>query len=103
MNATHVLCCLALAVPLVAKSPAPVQLVSCVVSGTGLLEAEVSNTSDFELTCTLRCDYAIRGATVSHVFKVSIPPRFRGIAGQVDTASGQPGRYPGAVGACRVR
>jgi hypothetical protein len=98
----YVIAFAALAAPLVgANSPGPIRLLSCVVSRTGLLEAEVDNTSDSALTCKLRCDYAIRETTISHWFEVSVPARFSGIVGQVDTSRGQPGKYSGRVGACR--
>ena len=91
----------ALASPLIAQSPGPIRLLSCVVSSTGLFEAEVENTSDSAQTCNLRCDYVVGEATISHRFEVSIPARFRGRVGQFDTSRGQPGSYSGQVGACR--
>jgi hypothetical protein len=102
MNAArYALALAALAAPLIAKTPGPVRLLSCVVSNAGLLEAEVENTSDSAQACKLCCEYVIGETTISHRFEVSIPARFRGIVGQVDTARGQPGRYPGHLGVCR--
>lgn len=91
---------LALAPP--AKVSGRVRLVACVVSRTGLMEAEVESTSDAAMYCHLRCDYVIRDATLSHAFKADIPARFSGRVGQFDTSSGRPGRYSGEVGACQV-
>ena len=91
----------ALVAPLVAKTPEPVRLLSCVVSSAGLLEAEVENTSGSTQACSLRCDYVIGESTISHRFEISIQARFRGIAGQVDTFRGQPGSYPGVISMCR--
>lgn len=91
----------ALAAPLIAQTPGPVRLLSCVVSNAGLLEAEVENTSGSAQACSLRCDYVIEETTISHRFEISIPARFRGIAGQVDTSRGRPGSYPGVIGVCR--
>ena len=91
----------ALAAPLTANTPGPVRALACIVSETGLLEAEVSNTSDVGQSCRLRCDYVIREATLTHAFEATIPARYRGRAGQFDTSSGRPGRYAGHVDACR--
>ena len=91
-----------LSLPLVgANSRGPVRLLSCVVSSTGLLEAEVDNAAESAQTCNLRCDYVIREATISHGFEVTIPARFSGRVGQFDTSSGRPGNYSGSVGTCR--
>jgi hypothetical protein len=101
MNAArYTIALAALVAPLVAKTP-PVRLLSCVVSNAGLLEAEVENTSDSAQACSLRCDYVVGETTISHRFEISIPARFRGIVGQVDTWRGQPGSYPGLIGMCR--
>jgi len=102
MNAGRfVIALAALAAPLAANTPGSVRLLSCVVSSAGLLEAEVESTADFAQTCNLRCDYVIGGTTISHRFDVSIPARFKGIVGQMDTWRGQPGSYSGHVDACR--
>ena len=99
----HVIALALLSAPLVgANSSGPVRLLSCVVSRTGLLEAEVTNASDSALTCKLRCDYVIReSTTASHVFEATIPPRYHGKVGQLDTSSGRPGSYSGRVDACQ--
>jgi len=90
-----------LAGPLAAQSPGPIRLLSCIVSDAGLLEVAVENVSDAVHTCNLRCDYVISGYTLSHPFEqVTIPSRFKGIVGQVDTSRGQPGSYSGYVAAC---
>ena len=91
----------ALASPLVADTPGPVRLLSCVVSNAGLFEAEVENTSDSARVCNLRCDLVISDTTIPHRFEVSIPARFRGIVGQFDTSRGRPGSYAGHVRDCR--
>ena len=101
MNAARSLVALAaLATPVVAKSPEPVRILSCTVSNAGLLQAEVESASDSAQTCSLRCDYAIGSTTISHRFYASIPARFKGIVGQVDTSRGQPGTYSGHVEVC---
>jgi hypothetical protein len=103
MNAgRYVIALAALATPLVAKSPGPIRLLSCVVSNAGLLEAEVENTADSAQACTVRCNYLVGETSISHRFEVSIPAGFSGIVGQFDTSRGQPGSYPGHLGACRV-
>jgi len=97
----YVIALAALATPLAADTSGPIRLVSCTVSSAGLLEVEVENTSYTVHTCNLRCDYVIGGSTISHRFAgVSVPSRYKGIVGQVDTSRGQPGRYAGHVDAC---
>ena len=96
-------CVIALAMlsaPVVAQSPGPIRLLACAVSNAGLLEVSVKNVSGTVHTCDLRCDYIVGGTTISHHFKVSIPSRFSGIVGQLDTFRGQPGTYAGQVGVC---
>ena len=103
MSVRHIAAALAaLAAPLIAKSPEPVRLLSCVVSETGLLEAEVSNTSDLEMTCRLGCSYVVREAALSHSFEVDIVPHFMGRVGHFDTSSGRPGSYAGHLDRCHV-
>ena len=100
---SRLLILIALAAPLVGipKTTGPVRVLSCVVSRAGLLEAEVENTSDTAQICKLRCDFTIGETTRSHWFEVSIPARFSGIVGQIETFRGRPGSYPGRVGTCR--
>src|ERR1044071_1383980 len=41
------------------ESDGPVRLLSCVVSASGILEAEVDSQSDDALSCNLSCSYDI--------------------------------------------
>jgi hypothetical protein len=82
------------------ESDGPIRLLSCVVSGTGNLEAEVDNQSDDAMSCYIRCNYEIGGKTFSHGFQATIPKRFNGRVGGFDTSGGKAGSYSGDVGTC---
>jgi len=82
------------------KTDGPIRLLSCIVSATGILEAEVDNTSDSAQSCNLRCNYDIGGQTFSQWLEVSIPARFNGRVGRFDTSGGKAGNYSGDVGTC---
>ena len=100
-GARHLVAMAALATPLAANTAGPIRLLSCTVSGAGLLEAVVENTSDTVHTCNLRCEFVIGGSTITHRFgEVSIPSRYRGVVAQFDTARGQPGTCSGEVARC---
>ena len=83
------------------KSDGPVRLLNCVVSGTGLLEAEVDSQVDDAMNCNLRCNYDVGGSTFSHWFNESIPAHFNGRVGNFDTSGGKAGNYSGEVGTCK--
>jgi hypothetical protein len=82
------------------KADGPIRLLSCVVSPTGVLEAEVDNHPDSAQLCNVRCNFAIGETTFSHWFEVSIPARFNGRVGRFDTTGGKAGNYSGDVGTC---
>jgi hypothetical protein len=79
----------------------PVRLLNCVVSATGILEAEVDSRSDDAMACDIRCNYEFAGKTLTHTFSETIPARFNGRVGRFDTSNARAGSYPGEVGACR--
>jgi hypothetical protein len=81
-------------------SDGPIRLLSCVVSASGILEAEVDSQSDDALSCNLSCSYDIGGKLLSHWFVVTIPKRFSGRVGHFDTNGGRAGNFSGDVGTC---
>lgn len=81
-------------------SDGPIKLLACVVSPTGVLEAEVSSQSDDRMSCNIRCSYSLGERMFSHSFDVPIPARFSGRVGRFDTQNGKPGSYAGDVGTC---
>ena len=83
------------------RSDGPIRLLTCIVSPSGLLEAEVDNTTESVQSCNLRCNYDIGGQTFTHWFEVSIPARFNGRVGRFDTSGGKAGNYSGEVGTCQ--
>jgi hypothetical protein len=83
------------------KSDGPVRLLNCVVSGAGLLEAEVDSQVEDAMNCNLRCNYEVGGQTFSHWFSETIPARFNGRIGGFDTSGGKAGSYSGEVGTCK--
>ena len=83
------------------KSDGPVRLLNCVVSGAGILEAEVDSTSDAPMSCNITCNYQIQGKVFSHWFSETIPARYNGRIGKFDTSGATPGNYSGEVGSCR--
>lgn len=82
------------------KSDGPIRLLSCIVSPSGILEAEVDNTSESAMSCNIRCNYDIGGQTFSQWLEVSIPARFNGRVGRFDTSGAKAGSYSGDVGTC---
>lgn len=82
-------------------SDGPIRLLTCVVTSTGMLEAEVDNQSEDAMNCDIRCNYELGERTFSHWFNVTIPARFNGRVGRFDTSNGKPGNYSGDVGTCR--
>lgn len=83
------------------KSDGPVRLLNCVVSGSGMLEAEVDSQTDDPMTCDIQCNYDIGGQIFTHWFQETIPARFNGKIGRFDTTSGKKGSYSGEIGNCR--
>jgi hypothetical protein len=83
------------------KSDGPVRLLACVVSGAGILEAEVDSQTDDTMTCNLRCNYEFGGKTLSYTFTETIRGRFNGRVGRFDTSGGKSGSYSGDVGTCK--
>lgn len=82
-------------------SDGPIRLLTCVVTSSGILEAEVDNQSEDAMTCNLRCNYELGERMFSHTFNITIPARFNGRVGRFDTSNGKPGNYSGDVGTCR--
>lgn len=82
-------------------SDGPIRLLNCVVSGNGMLDAEVDNQSDDAMSCNIRCNFELGGQTFSHWFEVRIPARFTGHLGHFDTSGGKAGNYSGVVGTCK--
>lgn len=82
------------------SSDGPIKLLSCVVTPTGVLEAEVDSQSDDAMSCNIRCNYSLGEQTFSHTFTVRIPARFTGRVGRFDTSNAKAGNYSGDVGTC---
>jgi hypothetical protein len=82
-------------------SDGPIRLLSCTVSGTGMLEAQVDNQGDEAMFCNLDCTYELGGKMFTHTFSETIRKRFQGRIGQFDTNGARAGNYPGEVGDCR--
>ena len=83
------------------KSDGPVRLLSCVVSGSGILEAEVDSTSDDPMSCNITCNYQIAGKVFSHWFSETVPARYNGRIGKFDTSGATAGSYSGEVSGCK--
>ena len=81
-------------------SDGPIKLLACVVTPTGILEAEVASQSDDAMSCNIRCNYSLGEQTFSHSFTVRIPARFSGRVGRFDTSNARAGNYSGDVGSC---
>jgi hypothetical protein len=81
-------------------SDGPVKLLGCVVTSQGVLEAEVSSQSDDAMDCNIRCNYELGDKMLSYSFNVTVPARFQGRVGRVDTSVGKAGSYSGEVGSC---
>jgi hypothetical protein len=105
-------CLLALAAVLTAQSDVygltppsdsdgPIKLLACIVTPTGVLEAEVASQADDDMNCNIRCSYELGSQMFSHSFDVSIPRRFQGRVGRFDTVNARAGNYSGDVGTCR--
>ncbi len=82
-------------------SDGPIRLLNCVVSPTGILEAEVDSTSDDAMNCNISCNYEFGGKPFSQWFEVTIPKHFHGRVGRFDTNGGRPGNFSGSVGTCK--
>ena len=82
------------------SSDGPIKLLVCVVTPTGVLEAEVDSQSDDAMSCNIRCDYSLGDRMFSHSFTVRIPARFNGRVGRFDTSNAKAGNYSGDVGSC---
>lgn len=83
------------------KSDGPVRLLNCVVSASGVLEAEVDSRSDDAMLCDIRCNYDFAGKVLSHTFTEAIPARYHGRVGRFETSGSKAGSYPGEIGACQ--
>jgi hypothetical protein len=79
----------------------PIRLLNCVVSPTGILDAEVDSQSEDAMSCDITCNYELGEHRFSHWFEVTIPARFSGRVGRFDTTGGKAGNYSGEVGNCR--
>jgi hypothetical protein len=82
-------------------SDGPIKLLTCVVTETGVLEAEVDSQADDAMMCNIRCNYELGERMFSHTFSVTIPARFHGRIGRFDTSNARAGNYSGDVGTCR--
>jgi hypothetical protein len=82
-------------------SDGPIRLLTCVVTSNGILEAEVDNQSEDDVSCNIRCNYELGERMFTHSFSVTIPARFNGRIGRFDTSNGKAGNYSGDVGTCR--
>ena len=83
------------------RSDGPVRLLNCVVSPTGILQAEVDSTADAPMNCDITCGYEIGGKMFSHWFNETIPARFNGRVGEFDTSGARPGNFSGEMGSCK--
>jgi hypothetical protein len=82
------------------SSDGPLKLLACVVTPTGILEAEVDSQSDEALSCDIRCNYSLGEQMFSHTFTVRVPARFTGRVGRFDTNGAKAGNFAGDVGTC---
>lgn len=82
-------------------SDGPIRLLTCVVSPTGILEAEVDSQTDDTMNCNIRCNYELGDRMFSQSFNVTIPGRFHGRVGRFDTNNGKAGNYSGDLGTCK--
>lgn len=83
-------------------SDGPIKLLTCVVSASGVLEADVVSQTDDAMSCNIRCNYELGGRMFSHTFTEMIPKRFSGRVGRFDTSAAKTGSYSGEVGTCSV-
>ncbi len=79
----------------------PIKLLACIVTATGVLEAEVDNQTDDDMNCNIRCSYELGSQMFSHSFNLNIPRRFQGRVGRFDTVNARAGSYSGDVGTCK--
>ena len=82
-------------------SDGPVKLLACVVSHQGVLQAQVDSQSDDAMDCFIRCNYEFGDKLLSQGFSVTVPARFQGKVGGVDTAAGKAGNYSGEISGCK--
>ena len=82
-------------------SDGPIKLLTCAVTPTGILEAEVESQTDDAMSCYIRCSYELGDRKFSHTFEVTIPGRFQGRVGGFDTSNAKAGNYSGDVGSCK--
>jgi hypothetical protein len=83
------------------SSDGPIRLLTCVVNPNGILEAEVESQADESMNCDIRCNYELGERMFSESFNVTIPARFYGRIGRVDTHNARAGNYSGDLGKCR--
>jgi hypothetical protein len=83
------------------SSDGPIKLLTCVVTPSGILEAEVDSSSDDSMNCNIRCGYELGERMFSHSFNVTIPARFNGRVGRFNTSNAKAGNYSGDVGTCK--
>ena len=109
MKARHYLMALAaiaapsivLALTSPSDSDGPIKLLTCVVSPTGILEAEVNSQTDDTMNCNIRCNYELGDRMFSQSFNVTIRGRFQGRVGRFDTNNAKAGNYSGDLGTCK--
>ena len=82
-------------------SDGPIKLLTCNVTPTGILEAEVDSQTDDAMSCNIRCNYELGEKMFSHSFNVTIPGRFQGRVGRFDTTNAKAGNYSGELGSCK--
>jgi hypothetical protein len=82
-------------------SDGPIKLLACIVTPSGVLEAEVDNQTDDSVNCNIRCNYELGTQMFSHSFNVTVPARFQGRVGRFDTTNARAGNYSGDVGTCK--
>lgn len=82
-------------------SDGPIKLLTCVVTPTGILEAEVESQTEDSMNCNIRCNYELGERMFSQSFTVTIPGRFQGRVGRFDTSNAKAGNYSGDLGTCK--
>jgi hypothetical protein len=82
-------------------SDGPIKLLACVVTPTGILEAEVESETDDTMSCNIRCNYELGERMFSQSFDVTIRGRFQGRVGRFDTHNARAGNYSGDLGTCK--
>lgn len=81
-------------------SDGPIRLLGCVVTPSGVLEAQVDNSGDEAMFCDFTCHYEVSERMFSHDFSETIPKHFQGRIGRFDVSGARPGNYSGEVGKC---